>query len=79
MVEFNGEADHAHPLVAYPPTQAISTLMQRLKSRTANSVRRESTGACVPAPMCSHLWSPSYFAVSYGGAPSSIIKQYIRR
>jgi putative transposase len=24
-----------------------------------------------------HLWSPSYFAASCGGAPLSIIKQYV--
>jgi REP element-mobilizing transposase RayT len=38
--------------------------------------RREYTGACVPR-MRGHLWSPSYFAVFCGGAPLSIIKQYI--
>lgn len=58
LVEFNGEPDHIHLLVAYPPTLAISVLAQRLKGRA-------------------HLRSPSYFAVSYRGAPLSIIKQYI--
>lgn len=51
LVEFNGEADHAHLLVSYPPTLAISTLVQRLKGRTAYAVRREYTGACVRARM----------------------------
>lgn len=46
LVEFNGEADHVHLLVAYPPALAISTLVQRLKGRTAYAVRREFTGAC---------------------------------
>lgn len=77
LVEFNGETDHVHLLVAYPPTLAISALVQRLKGRTAYAVRREYTGACVRARMRGHLWSPSYFAVSCGGAPLSIIKQYI--
>lgn len=77
LVEFNGEADHVHLLVAYPPTLAISTLVHRLKGRTAYAVRREYTGTCVRARMRGHLWSPSYFAVSCGGAPLSIIKQYI--
>ncbi|MDT5049751.1 MAG: REP-associated tyrosine transposase [Mycobacterium sp.] len=77
LVEFNGEADHVHLLVAYPPTLAISTLVQRLKGRTAYAVRREYTGTCVRARMRGHTWSPSYFAVSCGGAPLSIIKQYI--
>ena len=77
LVEFNGETDHVHLLVAYPLTLAISVLVQRLKGRTAYAVRREFTGACVRAHMRGHLWSPSYFAVSCGGAPLSIIKQYI--
>lgn len=77
LVEFNGETDYVHLLVAYPPTLAISTLVQRLKGRAAYAVRREYTGACVRAHMRSHLWSPSYFAASCGGAPLSIIKQYI--
>ena len=77
LVEFNGEADHVHLLVAYPPTVAISVLAQRLKGRTAYAVRREFTGVCVRARMRGHLWLPSYFAVSCAGAPLSIIKQYI--
>jgi putative transposase len=77
LVEFNGEADHVHLLVCYPPTVAISVLTQRLKGHSAYAVRREFTGACVRARMRGHLWSPSYFAVSRGGAPLSIIKQYI--
>jgi putative transposase len=31
LVEFNGETDHLHLLVAYPAVLAISTLTQRLK------------------------------------------------
>jgi putative transposase len=77
QVEFTGQADHGHLLVAYPPTVADSTLVQRLNGRTAYAVRREITGACVRARMRGHLWSPSYFAVSCRGAPWSIIKQYI--
>jgi putative transposase len=78
-VEFNGEADHVHPLVAYPPTLALCVLAPRLKARTAYAVRREFTGVCVRARMRGHHWSPSCVAVSSGGAPPSIIKQYHRR
>jgi putative transposase len=49
LVEFNGEADHVHLLVADPPTLAISTLVQRLKGPTAYTIRREFTSACVRA------------------------------
>ena len=77
LVEFNGQADHIHLLVAYPPTLAIATLVQRLKRRTAYAVRRDYTGACIRARIRGHLWSPSYFVTYCGGAPLSIIKQYI--
>lgn len=77
MVEFNGEPEHVHLLVAYPPTLAICTLVRRLKGRSSYAVRREYTGTCVRAPMRSHLWSPSYFAASAAGAPLSVIKRYI--
>jgi len=77
LVEFNGEPEHVHLLVAYPPTLAISTLVRRLKGRSSYAVRREYTGTCVRARMRSHLWSPSYFAASAGGAPLSVIKRYI--
>lgn len=77
LVEFNGEVDHAHLHVAYPPTLAIATSVHRLNVRTADTVRREFTGACIRARMRRHLWSPSYFAVSCSGAPLSIVNQYI--
>jgi putative transposase len=77
LVEFNGEPEHVHLLVAYPPTLAVATLVRRLKGRSSYAVRREYTGRCVRARMRSHLWSPSYFAASAGGAPLSAIKRYI--
>ena len=77
LVEFTGETDHLHLLLAYPPTMAISTPLQRLKGRTAHPVRHQFTGRCVRARMRGHLWSPSHFAVSCEGPPLSIIKQYI--
>jgi putative transposase len=79
LVEANGQADHAHLLVAYSPTPAICVLAPRLKGRTAYPVRREFTGVNVRARMRGHPWSPSYVAVSCPGAPPSIIKQYIDR
>jgi REP-associated tyrosine transposase len=57
LVEFNGETYRVHLLVAYPPTLAISQLVQMLKGRTAYAVRREFTG--VGARMRGHHWSPS--------------------
>jgi putative transposase len=77
LVEYNGEGDHVHLLVAYPRTLAISVLVQRLRGRTAFAVRREFTGACVRARMRGHLWSPSYFAVSRGRSHCRSSSNYI--
>lgn len=55
LVEFNGETDHVHLLIEYPPTLAIPILAQRLKGRTPYPVRREHTGVYVRARMRGHL------------------------
>lgn len=75
--EFNGEEDHVHLLVHYPPKLAISTLVNSLKGVSAHYIRKEFTGRINRAIMHGHLWSPSYFAASCGGAPLAVIKEYI--
>jgi REP element-mobilizing transposase RayT len=52
LVEFTGETDHAHPAVDHPPTLAISSLMQRLKGRTAHERGTNSpASASAPTPV----------------------------
>jgi putative transposase len=77
--EFNGEADHVHLLVHYPPKVAVSKLVNSLKGVSARILRRDFTGRVDRAIMHGHFWSPSYFAASCGGAPLSIIRQYIEQ
>ena len=76
LVDFNGETDHVHLLVQYPPSLAISTRVQRLKGRTADAIQREFTARVCPHPHARTPLVAAYFAVSGGGAPLSIIKQY---
>ena len=78
LVEFDGEKDHVHLLITYPPKVSVSRLVNSLKGISSRlirknypSVRDQLWGAA--------LWSPSYFAASCGGAPISIIKQYIEQ
>ncbi|MFC4015894.1 IS200/IS605 family transposase [Nonomuraea purpurea] len=77
--EFNGEDDHVHLLVHYPPKVAISKLVNSLKGVSSHYLRKEFTGRVNRAIMHGHFWSPSYLAASCGGAPPSIIKQYIEQ
>jgi len=78
LLEFDGEDDHVHLLVNYPPKVAISKLVNSLKGVSSRNLRRE-----FPELAARYwkgvLWSPSYFAASCGGASISIIKQYIQQ
>ncbi|GAA5703667.1 hypothetical protein Save01_04490 [Streptomyces avermitilis] len=75
--EFNGERDHVHLLVHYPPKVAISRLVGSLKGVSARRLRQEFPNHIRKYPWGEHFWSPSYFAASCGGAPLSLIKEYI--
>ena len=79
LVEFNGEHDHVHLLVEYPPKVAVSKLVNSLKGVSARRLRDEHRHWVNQHSMNGHFWSPSYFAASCGGAPLSIIEQYIEQ
>ena len=78
LVEFDGEHDHVHLLVNYPPKIAISSLVNSLKGASSRIVRTKHP-EIKNKLWGSALWSPSYFAASCGGAPIGIIKQYIQQ
>ncbi|MFD7447039.1 IS200/IS605 family transposase [Streptomyces sp. NPDC059909] len=75
--EFNGETDHVHLLVHHPPKVALSRLVGSLKGVSARRLRQEFPARIRTYLWGAHFWSPSYFAASCGGAPLSIIKEYI--
>jgi putative transposase len=79
LAEFNGETDHVHLLVNYPPKVAVSVLVNSLKGVSSRMLRKEFTGQMNRAIMHGHLWSPSYFAGSVGGAPISVLREYIEQ
>lgn len=78
LVEFDGEKDHVHLLVNYPPKIAISKLVNSLKGVSSRKLRQqhEDVSAIYWKGV---LWSPSYFAGSCGGAPIEIVRQYIEQ
>ena len=67
--EFNGEDDHVHLLVHYPPSLAVSMLINRLKGVSSRRLRQQFPDQVRKYLWGKHFWSPSYFAVSCGGAP----------
>lgn len=77
LIEFDGEGDHVHLLVNYPPKLALSKLVSSLKGVSSRLLRKQFK--TVEAYYWQGvLWSPSYFASSCGGASIDTLKQYIR-
>ena len=78
LTEFNGETDHVHLLVEYPPKVQLSKLINSLKGVSSRLMRKEYPeihrhlwkGA---------LWSPSYFAGSCGGDSLEVLTKYIEQ
>ncbi|GGV04905.1 hypothetical protein GCM10010502_69660 [Kitasatospora aureofaciens] len=61
----------------YPPKIALSRLVGSLKGVSARRLRQEFPTHIRKYLWGAQFWSPSYFAASCGGAPLSIIKEYI--
>jgi putative transposase len=76
LVEANGEDDHVHLLVEYPPKVALSKLVNSLKGVSSRRLRQQHPEIAARYYK-GVLWSSSYFAASCGGAPLSIIRQYV--
>jgi len=78
LVEFNGELDHVHLLVNFPPKVAVAKLVNSLKGVSSRKLKSHHPEVA-NRYFKNALWSPSYFAASCGGAPLEIIKQYVQQ
>lgn len=78
LVEMDGEDDHVHLLVEYPPKVAVSALVNSLKG-VSSRLLRQARPDIQQRYWKGVLWSPSYFASSCGGAPIAIVRQYIEQ
>jgi putative transposase len=76
LVQLEGEGNHVHLLVNYPPKVSASSLVNSLKGVSSYVLRRRlpRIAKCYWKNV---LRSPSYFAASCGGAPLEVIKRYI--
>ncbi len=78
LVEIDGEGDHVHLLVAFPPKVSVSSLVNSLKGVSSRLLKKEHP-ELLKRYWRGTLWTPSYFAASCGGAPIGIIRQYIEQ
>jgi putative transposase len=79
LKQFNGEQGHVHLLVHYPPKVQLSKLVNSLKGVSARLLRREYDAHVRRYLWGGPFWSGSYFAGSCGGAPLTVVQQYIER
>lgn len=80
LLEFNGEADHLHLLLSLNPKGAPSVFVNNLKTVSSRLIRKEFSeylkNIYWKDPV---FWSRTYCILSCGGAPLSVIKQYIEQ
>ena len=76
ILDMDGEADHVHVLIAYPPKLSISVLVNNLKPINSRRVRILNTNLR-KASNSGVLWSRSCFACSAGGATIETLKAYV--
>lgn len=74
LLATENEVDHVHIVVRTKPTPQLSRLINSLKGVTARRLFQEFPWLRNRL-WGGHLWSPSYFVVTVGGAPLDAIKQ----
>ena len=74
LIELEIMPDHVHLLIEVDPQFGIHKLVKNIKGYTSKILRQEFKVLTTKLPT---LWTNSYFISTVGGAPLSIIKQYI--
>lgn len=74
LLELETMPDHVHLLVDCDPQYGINRLIRLIKGRTSRYLRREFPSLKRRIPT---LWTNRYFVAAVGGAPLTIVKQYI--
>lgn len=78
LAEFNGEDDHVHLLVKFPATVQLSKLVNSLKGVSSRHLRKAHPAHIRKYLWGGHLWSRSYYCGTAGGAPLSVIAEYVK-
>jgi len=76
IIEMEIMPDHVHLLVEVNPQYGIHRFVRQLKGVSSRILRKEFPQLCSRLPT---LWTNAYFVATVGGAPFSVIKQYIEQ
>jgi len=77
LIEFGGEADHVHLLIAVHPALNLSTLVNNLKTASARRARNrfaEHLAAFYQKPL---FWHRAYYVGSVGSASRETVRAYV--
>ena len=74
IIEIEIMPDHVHLLMEVDPQFGAHLAVKLIKGKTSRHLRMEFSELTTRLPT---LWTNSYFISTVGGAPLSIIKQYI--
>jgi putative transposase len=77
LKEFNGENNHVHLLVQYPPDVALAKMIANLKTVSSRLIRKEfdEIRSAYRKPV---LWTASYFVTSCGGVTIETLQKYVQ-
>ncbi len=78
LLEADGEADHVHLLVSYPPKVSISEMVNRFKTRSSRKIREEYPGI-LEGGRTGLFWARSYFACTVGSADREVFEKYMEK
>lgn len=78
-LEFGGEADRIHLLIDMHPNIMPSMFINSLKTITSRFIRRDFSKHLSRFYSKPVLWTRAYCLISAGGAPLSILKDYIQK
>ena len=79
LMQFGGENDHIHLLIAAHPILMPSRFVNNLKSVTSRLLRKEFSSHLKRYYWKPVLWSRAYCLISAGGAALETLKDYIRK
>lgn len=79
LTDFNGENDHVHLLISYPPDVEVSKLVNNLKTVSSRLIRKEFADEVNATYRKAVLWSGAYFVASCGGVTVEQIKAYVEQ
>lgn len=77
LIEFNGESDHVHLLLSYPPHKLLSSLIANLKATSSKTMWREFEGETSRFYNKRVFWTGAYFVASCGGVTIEQLRKYV--